>query len=272
MQPLNWVDIGINLTNRRYDKDRQQVVQDAFAVGVNQLIVTGTNVSESQRAFELTREFTSGVLATAGCHPHDAKSLDHEGLAIIEALLQQNKVVAVGECGLDFNRNFSPPEQQIKAFRQQLELAVATGKPVFLHERDAFDTQYEILKDYMPQLKNAVAHCFTGTREHMEKYLELGLFIGITGWICDERRGQDLYQSVRYIPDDRLMLETDGPYLTPRDLPKKPRDGRNEPRYLPHIAETVAKARGQTLAHVSQMSFTNSDQFFQLNNIGKSAQ
>ena len=261
---MQWVDIGINLTNRRFDKDRQNVIDNARQVGVDNLIVTGTSVAESQKAFALTQQVDAGIYSTAGCHPHDAKSLDEAGLSEIEVLLKNDKVVAVGECGLDFNRNFSPQSLQIRAFESQLELAVKTGKPVFLHERDAFDTQFQILQDYIPSLAGAVAHCFTGETRHMEKYLELGLSIGITGWICDERRGQALFEVVKYIPDDRLMLETDGPYLTPRNLKPKPKDGRNEPKYLPHIAETVAKVRGQSLEHIAHISYKNSCHFFNL--------
>ena len=261
---MNWVDIGINLTNQRFDHDREQVISAALDAGVNKLVITGTNFRESKKALAMAGDRTDILFSTAGCHPHDAKSLNDEGLNSIEQLAQNKQVVAIGECGLDFNRNFSPKEKQIQAFRQQLELAVKTQKPVFLHERDAFDTQYQILKDYFPHLKGAVSHCFTGKREHLEAYLDLGLSIGITGWICDERRGQSLYDIVHQIPDDRLMIETDGPYLTPRNLPKKPKDGRNEPKFLPHIAETIAKARGQSLQHIAEISYTNSCHFFNL--------
>ncbi|MCW8879879.1 MAG: TatD family hydrolase [Kangiellaceae bacterium] len=267
---MQWVDIGINLTNKRFDKDRQKVILQALECGVEKLIITGTSVAESQKALELTKSSiaTSNpnvLYSTAGCHPHDAKSLDQDGLYKLQQLLKHETVVAVGECGLDFNRDFSPRPKQIEAFKQQLELAVECQKPVFLHERDAFDTQFQILKDYMPQLKGAVSHCFTGEKKHMEAYLELGLSIGITGWLCDERRGKPLFDIVKYIPDDRLMIETDGPYLTPRDLPLKPKDGRNEPKFLPHIATAVARARGQEVEQVSNNTYQNSCRFFDLN-------
>lgn len=267
---MQWVDVGINLTNKRFDKDRQDVLQQALENGVKKLVITGTSVDESTKAYELTigalaNSNQTTLYSTAGCHPHDAKSLNDDGLHQLRQLLEQKTVVAVGECGLDFNRDFSPRPKQIEAFKQQLELAVACQKPVFLHERDAFDTQYQILKDYVPALKGAITHCFTGARKHMEAYLELGLSIGITGWLCDERRGQSLFDIVKHIPDDRLMIETDGPYLTPRDLPKKPKDGRNEPKYLPHIAAAVARARSQDVEQVSQITYQNSCHFFDLN-------
>lgn len=261
---MNWVDIGINLTNRRYNKDRQQVIKAAIEAGVSKMIVTGTSVAESKSAQLLCQAHPGVLYSTSGCHPHDAKSLDEDGLAELKNLAHQPSVVAIGECGLDFNRNFSSQADQIRAFEQQLTLAVEVDKPLFLHERDAFDTQYQILKDYMPKLKGAIVHCFTGNQQQLEYYLELGLSVGITGWICDERRGQELYSIVGMIPDDRLMVETDGPYLTPRDLRPKPKDGRNEPKFLPHIGETIARARGQSIEHVAQISFQNSLSFFNL--------
>ncbi|WP_444995582.1 TatD family hydrolase [Aliikangiella sp. IMCC44359] len=261
---MNWIDIGINLTNRRYDQDREQVINNAIEHGVTKLIITGTSVRESRKALALAQKYDCAY-STAGCHPHDAKSLDTQAIKDITSLASAKEVVAVGECGLDFNRNFSPKNQQIKAFEQQLEIAAQIEKPLFFHERDAFDTFYQIIKNRLPDLKDGVVHCFTGNKQSLKKYLDLGLFIGVTGWICDERRGQELYDIVKYIPDDRLMIETDGPYLTPRNLSPKPKDGRNEPCYLPHIAKTIAKARQQSLQHIAQISYTNSSLFFNIN-------
>lgn len=262
---MNWVDIGVNLTNQRYDKDRVQVIEQALGAGVSKMIITGTNALQSEQALKLANTMPNILYATAGCHPHDAKSFCEQDLLQLNQLAQAKQVVAVGECGLDFNRNFSPKEDQIKVFIQQLELAVKIQKPVFLHERDAFDTQYQILKDYIPQLSGTVAHCFTGSQNELESYLDLGLHIGITGWICDERRGQMLYNITKLIPNNRIMLETDGPYLTPRTLKGKQKKGRNEPKYLPHIAKTVAQALNQNLQQVADNSYLNSCRFFNLN-------
>ncbi|TQV75615.1 hydrolase TatD [Aliikangiella marina] len=259
-----WVDIGINLTNKRYDKDRDSVVTSAIAGGVTKLIITGTNVKESQAASKIAQSQPTHLYATAGCHPHDSSSLNESGLQVLKTLLELPNVVAVGECGLDFNRNFSTPEEQIAAFTAQLELATDVQKPLFLHERDAFDTQQSLLQKYLPKIPGGVAHCFTGSKEHMQAYLDMGLYIGITGWICDERRGLELLENVHLIPDDRILLETDGPYLTPRNLKPKPKGGRNEPKFLPHIAAKVAQARGQTLAQLSTVSYQNSCRLFRL--------
>ncbi len=261
---MNWVDIGINLTNKRFAHDREDVINNARAAGISKMLITGTNVTESIDALELAKNNPEVLYSTAGCHPHDAKLMDNEGLATLKQISCHPSVVAIGECGLDFNRDFSPRETQIEAFKLQLELAIETQKPLFLHERDAFDTQFAILQEYWPSLKDAVIHCFTGNQHQLEKYLELGLHIGITGWICDERRGQELFNITRIIPDERLMVETDAPYLTPRNLTPKPKGGRNEPKYLPHIGQTIAQARNQPLSHIAAISYTNSCRFFGL--------
>lgn len=169
----------------------------------------------------------------------------------------QTQVAAVGECGLDYFRNFSPRASQIAAFRAQLELAAQVGKPVFLHERDAHEDFLSILREYRPRLVGAVAHCFTGDLPQARAYQDLGLHIGITGWICDERRGLHLRDVVRAIPADRLLIETDAPYLLPRDLSPKPRSRRNEPMYLPQVLRAVAAARGESPQELASQTTRN---------------
>ena len=261
---MKWIDIGVNLTNKRFDKDRQQIIQEAEAVGVVGQIITGTNLVGSEQAFQLCQDYPGRLFSTAGCHPHDAKNFTNKDYHQLEALLRQSSVVAVGECGLDFNRNFSPPDQQIRVFEQHLELAIGINKPVFLHERDAFAQQIELLQSYLPKLKGAVVHCFTGTEKQLKAYIDLGLYIGITGWVCDERRGLALREMVHLIPDDKLMLETDSPYLLPRDLRPKPKSSRNLPKYLPHIAQVIAEARNTSLESPSMQCYSNTKHFFGL--------
>ncbi len=261
---LNWIDIGVNLTNKRFDHDRAEVIAEAQKLGVKYQIVTGTSAAESQKAFQLCRDYPETLFATAGCHPHDAKHFTEQDLLLIRELLDNPQVVAVGECGLDFNRNFSPPEVQIKVFEQQLELAAEQQKPLFLHEREAFDAQYQRLKAIRPKIKGAVVHCFTGDLACLKAYLDLDFYIGITGWICDERRGKTLYEIARYIPDDRLMIETDAPYLTPRNIKPKPKSSRNLPSYLPYVAQTLAEARGVSLERLSKQCYRNSLELFNL--------
>lgn len=260
------VDIGINLTHRSYDRDRDAVIARAAAAGVSTLVITGTSTAESQGASELAR--AKGAFSTAGVHPHHASECDEHTLARLRALAAEPHVVAVGECGLDFNRDFSPRDVQERWFEAQLELAAEVGLPVFLHERDASERMIAILTKHRARLVGGVVHCFTGTRATVERYLALDLHIGVTGWICDERRGASLVDAVGAIPLDRLMVETDGPFLLPRaNLPAspKPLDGRrNEPAFLPAVISGVARAMRRDPFEIAAETTRTARRFFAL--------
>lgn len=256
------IDIGINLEHSSFAKDRPQVIQRALDAGVEVLIATGTHLKSSQAAHGFSRQYPGVVFSTAGVHPHNAKLLDAAGLRSLRALLREPEVVAVGECGLDFNRDFSPRPEQERAFSEQLTLAKETDKPLFLHERDAHERFVGLLREH-PGVRGVV-HCFTGTARELEVYLSMGLYIGITGWICDERRGQHLVPLLPRIPLDRLMIETDAPFLTPRDLRPPPADRRNEPAFLPHIARAVAKAARREVAEIAAATTKTAETFFGL--------
>jgi len=261
--PPELIDIGINLTHDSYDADRDAVLARARSAGVVQLIVTGSSLAGTRRALELARAHPRRLFATAGVHPHHANELTPERASELEGLAGAAEVVAVGECGLDYFRNFAPREAQRRAFHRQLELATRVGKPVFLHQRDAHEDFVAILREHAAAWRG-VAHCFTGAATELDCYLELGLAIGITGWICDERRGAHLAALMPQIPAQRLLLETDGPYLLPRDLKPRPASRRNEPAYLPHIAAVVARARGEPLAALARSSTAASRACFAL--------
>ena len=252
------IDIGANLTHASFRDDLGPVVARARSAGVETMIVTGTTVAESRTAAEIAERFD--LYATAGVHPHHARECDASTLPALRELARHPRVVAIGECGLDFNRNYSPHPDQEKWFVAQLELGLELGLPLFLHSRDAHPRFAEILQSH--GVKRAVAHCFTGEREELRRYLDLGLYIGITGWICDERRGKHLLELVREIPGDRLLLETDAPYLTPRDLRPQPKARRNEPAFLPHILGTVARALGRPPEAVAQQTTRNAQTLF----------
>ncbi|MCC2636535.1 MAG: hydrolase TatD [Moraxellaceae bacterium] len=256
------VDIGLNLSSDRYDRDRGEVIARALEAGVTRLVLTGTNLAESAQVVRLSRLHAPHCLATVGVHPHEASQLDEAGLVTLRALLREPGVVALGETGLDFNRMFSPAEAQERAFLWQISLAGETGLPLFLHERDASVRQLAILRATRDSWSGGVLHCFTGTREALFSYLDLGLHIGITGWVCDERRGQELAALVKEIPADRLLLETDSPWLLPRDLPQKPKDRRNEPAFLTHIAATVARLRGEEVEALAAITTANARRLF----------
>lgn len=261
---ISLIDIGSNLTHESFTPDRDAVMARALDAGVRRQVVTGTDATSSTQAAALAAAHPALLSSTAGLHPHHAQSFDASLREQLSELLRRPEVVAVGECGLDYYRNFSPPDAQRAAFIAQLEIAAASGKPVFLHQREAHADFVAILKNFRSTLAGGVAHCFTGGRSELENYLALDLHIGVTGWVSDERRGAALRESVPHIPADRLMLETDAPYLLPRDMVPRPKSRRNEPGYLPHIAATVAQLRGETLQAVAESTTHNAVRLFGL--------
>lgn len=237
-------DIGVNLTSSQFAKDRDEIVKRAQAAGVAGMLITGTNLHESQQAQQLAQRY-SHCWSTAGVHPHDSSGWTAETAQSIRALAAAAQVVAMGECGLDFNRNFSTPQEQEYVFNAQLALAAELNMPVFLHCRDAHERFLALLDPWLDRLPGAVLHCFTGSAQEAREYAQRGLYLGITGWVCDERRGQALREVVPLIPAERLLIETDAPYLLPRDLKPKPASRRNEPAWLAHILAAVAGLRGE---------------------------
>jgi TatD DNase family protein len=258
---MQLVDIGANLTHPAFHGDLAVVLARAVGAGVAQIVVTGTSVEESTAALALSKGHEA-LFCTAGVHPHNARDCNDTTIAALRVLAQQPKVVAIGECGLDFNRNYSPHPDQEKWFEAQVALACELRKPLFLHSRDASEAFVKVLRKF--SLPNAVAHCFTGDKAELHSYLDLGLYIGVTGWICDERRGAHLLDLVKEIPAGRLMLETDSPYLTPRTMRPQPKARRNEPAHLPHILATVAQAVGKPAAQVAEETTRNARGFFGL--------
>lgn len=258
------IDIGVNLTNKAFAGDRDAVIERALEAGVTRMIVTGTDPATCEAALELVARWPGVLYMTAGVHPHHAVELDDAALGRIEQLAREPAVVAIGECGLDFNRNYSPPEVQQQAFAAQLELAASVQLPVFMHQRDAHAACMRLLQPQRRQLANVVAHCFTDTEQALREYLALDLHIGITGWICDERRGIELQRLVGLIPAQRLMLETDAPFLLPRDLPGAKQLKRNEPASLPHIAAAVARHRDEAVGQLMEQVTSTTEAFFGL--------
>ncbi len=258
-ETLRWFDAGVNLCSAQFDADRQQVVQNARQAGVKRQLLISSDLAETalNLVFCLKED---DCLTTAGVHPHQAAAVAEHWQQQLQDLLADNNVVAVGECGLDFNRMFSPRDNQIFVFETQLALANSHQKAVYLHERDAFDTQLSLLKNH--HISHGIAHCFTGNSSELKAYLDLGLYIGITGWVCDERRGELLQQAMQYLPLDRLILETDAPYLLPRNLESKPKSRRNEPAFVVAIANKLAQLTGWSLHEISEHSRRNANLLF----------
>ncbi len=261
--PYHLTDIGVNLAHRSFHKDRGEVIARALAAGVQTMVVTGTSLANSQEALALAREYPGRLFATAGVHPHDSQHCTEDTIAELRQMARLDEVLAIGECGLDFNRDYSPRPLQEKWFAAQVALAEELQMPLFLHERDAHQRFCEILAAHRRNTP-AVAHCFTGTRDELVRYLDMGLHIGITGWICDERRGLHLRELVRDIPPDRLMLETDAPFLLPRSMPARPKDGRNEPAFLAYVLQAVASCLGKPPAEVAELTTRTARSFFRL--------
>lgn len=264
---MQLIDIGVNLTHPSFASDREAILERAYGAGIEQLVLTGTRVEDSEEALALCRTLDgtgTRLFSTAGVHPHEASQWNLETHRGLEALLREPEVRAVGECGLDFHRDLSPRPHQEKALEEQLALAARLKKPVFLHERDAHDRLEAILKGYRDYLPGAVVHCFTGEKRALYRYLDLDLHIGITGWICDERRGTHLHALVGQIPKGRLMLESDAPYLLPRTLKPRPRHHRNEPAFLGEVLREVARHRGETELELALHTHECSRRFFDL--------
>jgi len=258
------IDIGVNLTNKNLLADLDGILQRAASAGVVQMVVTGTTYDDSLQAVQLCATHPATLVATCGIHPHHASDWDDNSYAQMDELANQDCVRAIGETGLDFNRNYSPAAAQELAFAQQMALAVDRKMPLFCHQRDAHERFIAMLREQRERIPRVVVHCFTDTREALVDYLDLDCYIGITGWICDERRGLDLRELVKLIPAERLLLETDAPYLLPRNLDPKPSSRINEPAWLPHIMREVALCLGRPPASVAAESLQNSRRFFDL--------
>ena len=256
------IDIGANLTHDSFDEDREMVIARATEAGVSRMILTGSSAQGSKDAAQLAADYPQYFRATSGVHPHHASEYSVEVHDYLRELSTQEPVVAIGECGLDYFRDFSPRDDQRNAFQKQLELAIETQLPVFLHQRDAHDDFVSILRSVRNDISRGVAHCFTGGETELREYLEMDLYIGITGWICDERRGAHLKEILHLIPEDRLMIETDAPYLLPRTLRPRPKSRRNEPAYLREVLRVIAATLGKSEEGVARSTTENAERFF----------
>ncbi len=259
----SFIDIGVNLTHDELFNNLDKVINDMIDVNINNAIITSSCIDETYKALEIIDKYPEIFYTTVGFHPHNAKEFKESNIHIIKKLLKNKYVVAIGECGLDFYREYSTKHEQVNCFEHHLSLASETKKPLFLHERDAFNDFYDMLKNHCDNLQNFVVHCFTGNKNHLVKYLDLGAYIGLTGWLTDTNRGSHLKDIIRFIPHDRVMIETDAPYLIPHNLTFK-HDGTNQPAYLTYIAEAVALSMDLDINYLSRITIENTKRFFNL--------
>lgn len=261
-------DIGVNLLSRQFRQDRLAIIERARQHNVDTLLVTGTDLDMVADALLLSQQ--DNIFCTAGVHPHYAKDVADNWIEQLVRHLSHPGVRAIGETGLDYNRNLSPPDVQRAVFAQQLEIAEQWDMPLFLHDRES---QGDLLRMLDPSRRSlrGVVHCFTGSREELESYLAAGLYIGITGWITDTQRGQNLRSLISEIPLERLLLETDAPYLLPQNVAtdfvsefglKAKYKRRNEPALLRWVLKAVAELRGESEHTIAAATYTNARTLF----------
>lgn len=261
---MQLIDIAVNLTNHRLLDRLQTVIDNAQENHVIHQIITGTSIESSEHAIEISKVYPEYFSSTAGCHPHDAKDFKDEHRQRLYDLAKQDNVVAIGECGLDFNRNFSPQDIQLRVFEQQIEIAVDVNLPLFMHQRDAHKELTDVLTNYKDSYSSGVIHCFTGDKNQLKDCLDLGLYIGVTGWICDHRRNAELKEALQYLPLDRLMVETDSPYLLPRNIKPKPKSNTNFPANLPWVVKQISEILNIPAEKIAQQTIKNTSDFFSL--------
>ncbi len=256
-------DIACNFTSDRFDNDLDEVINQAIVNNITKFGLICSRLSDIEKLLEIYNRYSKDMFFTIGVHPHHANEINEEYLKKLKEVINNNNPHAIGETGLDFFRNLSTYEEQIFAFEEQIKIAIDTNKPLFLHQRDSHDDFIKILRKYSSDINKSVVHCFTGTKEQLNDYLELDCYIGVTGWICDAKRNVELRKTIKNIPLERLMIETDCPYLIPKNLEEKPKNNRNEPTYLNHIANEVATLMKKDINDIREKTYKTSLSFFQ---------
>lgn len=267
------IDICLNFASEQFDKDRDEIIKRALDNGVDGFIFTGTSLKSSKIVHGLVKKYPNISCSTAGVHPHDAKSWK-TSKETIKNLAKESNVVAIGECGLDYDRMFSTRDEQMLAFKEQLDIALDNNKPVFIHIRPKIgegeiklimDDFISIYKPYHDKGVRGVVHCFTGNKKMLDAFISYDLFIGITGWVCDDKRGEQLQKLIKYIPENRLMIETDAPYLTPRNMPKDLFKRRNEPAFLKFVIAKIAEIKNVKVEDLIIKTNSNVKELFNWN-------
>lgn len=254
-------DSHCHLDDRSYDRDRQQVFDRARQAAVTKVMTVGVDLQSSRKAVDLSEKY-EGCFAAIGVHPHDAKDCSEDGLAQLELLARHPGVVAWGEIGLDFNRMYSPQPVQEKWFVHQLQLARKLDLPLIFHERDSKGRLIQLIAEHGGPGLQGVVHCFSGSRADLDATLRCGLHVGITGIVTLKERGTELREMVCDIPADRILVETDGPYLTP--APEKNRTRRNEPAFVRSVLYKLAEVRGDSPQDLAHIVWENTHRLFRI--------
>tara|TARA_B100000989_G_scaffold132034_1_gene97982 strand:+ start:4186 stop:4974 length:789 start_codon:yes stop_codon:yes gene_type:complete len=255
-------DIACNFTSERFNKDLDEVIERAIANKITKFGLICSRMSDLNKLLKIYKQYSKSMFYTIGVHPHHANEINDDYLKKLKNVITTNNPHAIGETGLDFFRNLSTYEQQIYVFEEQIKIAIDTNKPLFLHQRDSHDDFIKILRKYSSDISKAVVHCFTGTQGQLDDYLELDCYIGITGWICDEKRNVELRKAIKKIPLEKLMIETDCPYLIPKNLVEKPKNNRNEPTNLNHIINEIAVLMEIDIDILRKQTFENTINYF----------
>ena len=259
------IDIGVNFSHPYFKKHLTSVLQRARENDIESIIATGTDVTTSIEAYSLASQHAGFLYSTAGVHPHEAAKVSSDWKDQLIDLLRSTDVIkAVGETGLDYYRNLTPPSQQLSVFEEHLVIAKEHKLPVFIHDRETNGDVFALVKKYRSSLPAVVIHCFTGTKQELINYLDLDCYIGITGWICDPTRGKRLREIASLIPDNRVMIETDAPYLLPKNMPSPPKNRQNEPAFLPYVLSQLAESRKQSIEALHSLTVENTRYFFSI--------
>jgi TatD DNase family protein len=251
-----WIDSHAHLEMKEFDPDRHQVIERAAAKGISGIITIGTDLESSRKALALAKNYRT-IWAAVGFHPHDAASFNPGILPQLSKLTEDHLVVAIGEIGLDFYRNLSPPTRQKETFRHLIQLARTVALPLIIHDREAHEEVLTIIREEKAWEVGGVFHCFSGDWDMAKQCLDLNFYLSVTGAVT-YKKGSVLEEVVRRAPLESLLLETDAPYLSPHPF----RGKRNEPAHLLHTAEQVARIRGMALSELSQAVFQNTFHVF----------
>ena len=263
MNTLGLIDIGANITHPQLHNQIDKVVENMKVQNISKAIITSSNLKDTKIALDIINSYPEKFYTTVGFHPHNAKDFTHEKINSIMEYSKNKKVLAIGECGLDYYREYSTQEEQLFCFEEQLKIAKSTGLPIFLHERKAHEDFVMMLKKHILEIEKSVVHCFTGTKDELKVYLDMDCYIGITGWISDLNRGKHLHDLIKYIPEDRLMIETDAPYLTPKNIPFK-NNGINEPSFLNYVAQSISECLNKDIDYIKEITINNTKRFFSI--------